>query len=208
MWLRWFFTVCSAMSSRRAITLFGRPRARSSRISRSRGVRECSRCAADRGPGGRPPAACRSRARTVLRARHVADLGLDAVALQGRAVLVVQPVAGADEARLVGVGDAAIGRPELDAHDVITEHAGLHQPVQSPQRRRVSSHDGGRERRGDDALAGQARDLLGVADRLPAAGAADDRDRGEPDGDRRQQTSERELHDGRWPPGCDGAHVG
>ena len=145
----------------------------------------------------------------VLRPRHIADLGLDTVAFQGLTVLLVQPVAHADEPRLVGVDDAPVGRPELDAYDVVTEHASSHQPVQALQRRRVTAHHGRRDRRSDDALAGQPRDLLGVADRLPAPGAADDRDGDQPDGDRRQQAGERELHDGRWSPGSQlSGHIG
>ena len=53
----------------------------------------------------------------VLRAREVADLGVDAAGRQRLELVVAERVARADQPRLVGVDDAAVGVPQLDAHD-------------------------------------------------------------------------------------------
>ena len=66
----------------------------------------------------------------VLRLGEVAQLGVGAPRLEGLALVGAERVAAADQPGLVGVDDAAVGRPDLDPHDVLAEHALLHDAVE------------------------------------------------------------------------------
>ncbi len=132
----------------------------------------------------------------VLGAREIAQLGPCAAGAEHVELRLVERVAGADQPRLVGVEDAAVARPELDADDALAEDALLDDPVDGRDRLAVAAEEAGRDRRLDDALARERRELACVAERLRVPEApqreqgtgAEHREHGE--------AGERELGDG------------
>ena len=114
---------------------------------------------------------------SVLRRRQVADAGLDAVPAQCRELVVAERIARADQTRLIGVRDAPVRSPELDAHDGVAQNALMHDPVERRELHAVAADDAVVEVRRDDAPPEHLRQAPRVAHRLGLAGAPED-DRG------------------------------
>ena len=108
----------------------------------------------------------------VLGLRQVGHLGGGRAATQRGQLVSAEREAAADQQRLVGVEDLALGVPHLDAGDVGRQHPPAHDPVEPRDRRRPAPHDVGGERRLDDAVAGDVGQPAGVLQRLVGAEAA------------------------------------
>ena len=95
-----------------------------------------------RGSGGRPRTGCPGRARSGSRAcrGRCSSARVAPVREQPRASTSSSGISRADQPRLVGVDDAPVGGPDLDADDALAEHALLDDPVERrgapPGRRR------------------------------------------------------------------------
>ena len=128
----------------------------------------------------------------ILRTGEVRHICLYAAGTQGARLSAVERVAGPDQGGLIGVDDPAAAVPDLDPDHGIGKQAGANGVVHSPDRRRLTGEQLGGDVGGGDAVAGQLRQRLGVADRLGRAAAAQ-----QLDGDERQEAEAGESGDGK-----------
>ena len=113
---------------------------------------------------------------SVLGPAEVASLRLGSARPQRFELRVVERVSRPDQPRLVGVDDASVGSPDLHPHDSLSEHTFLDDRVETPERRPVTVHYAGAERRLDDALPRERCVLPGVSKRLALPDAPEHED--------------------------------
>ncbi len=151
----------------------------------------------------RPPAALEA----VLRRREVRDLGPHGAVLEGVAQVLGGPEAPPHQLRDIGVGDAAVGRPHLQAHDRVAQHAPAQVGVQLRQGRRVAVERGRRQVGPDHAASERHGERAGVVQRLVRGDVAqpdrsDRRDHGQQNGGRQGELRQRHAP-ARGAPGHD-----
>ncbi len=145
---------------------------------------------------------------SVLGPAEVAALRVCSPRPQRFELRVLERVSRPDQPRLVGVDDASVGSPDLHPHDSLSEHAFLDDRVETAERRLVTVHHAGAERRFDDALSRERRVLPRVSKRLALADAPEHEDPGDDEHGQHEQARQGELHDGarhRGRVGCRGS---
>jgi hypothetical protein len=106
--------------------------------------------------------------------REIRYLGVGAAAAQRGQLLGAEAIRRPDQTRLVRVQDPSGRVPDLHAHDRGVQDVAVHARVQRGERRGPAAQHAVGQLGRDDALAGELGLVLGVADRLTAAGALED----------------------------------
>ena len=108
-------------------------------------------------------------------------LGLGRPVAEHALLAGAEPIRGADQPRLVRVHDPTRPRPDLDSNHPLPQHALLDDLIQAPNGCWVIPQHGVRERRFDDALAGQDGEGPRVANSLAPSKLAKDEQRYKPE---------------------------
>ena len=118
----------------------------------------------------------------VLVGPEIAHLGVRLAGLEDLELVGLEFELLSDEARLVGVEDHTVLRPQLHPHQRASEHRVAHRPVEVLERVAVLLQETGVEQWLDDALAGRVGDALRIGDGLVGADA--------PTGERRERADQ------------------
>jgi hypothetical protein len=132
----------------------------------------------------------------VLGPAEVTALGARPARAQHLELRVVERIPRPDQPRLVGVDDASVGGPDLNAHDSLTEHAFLDDRVEMAECCLITVDHAGAKSRLDDALPREGRVLSRVPKRLALADAPEDEEPADEEHGQHEQARQRELRDG------------
>ena len=137
----------------------------------------------------------------VLGLGEVRDLRVDGLVLERLALLGADLEALPDQAVLVGVDDATVGPPQLHADHRPPEDAAVDHDVHAADRVGIAAQQRPVDPRRDDPVPGEARHLLGLANRFLGAAAAHDLNRRQAEQRDRHEAAQDELRQGPRGPG-------
>ncbi len=136
----------------------------------------------------------------VLRPGEVAELRPGRSGAQDVELLGAEWESRPDQARLVGIHHPSVALPELHPHDSLAEHTFLDNPVDGVDRAAVAAQKRGGERRLDNTLPGERRELARVPQRLRARKLAEGEHGGGGEHRQHDDAGQRELGDGTSQP--------